>query len=196
MGLLDRFRRRPEDDDEEDDAPRAEELVPQGGTWNGLLFDNPSIGLEPALTWGFEFEFADVERDYGDTGVSLSVEWVPMPGASWKDMAGREAACEEFAEPIECSAYFFEHHRYDRVRLRVLEQQDDRIRVRVEAEGDIDGLGVPSWSLDEWLTFTGINVSVDGVSTREQAAERLARFTDLSGLEANRDGSRFCPPRR
>jgi hypothetical protein len=56
-------------------------------------------------------------------------------------MAGRTAECEIFAEPIETSASFFDHHRYDAVRLRVLEQDGTRIRVAAEAQGDVDDSG-------------------------------------------------------
>jgi hypothetical protein len=76
------------------DALRRDELVPQGGTWNGVLFDNPSIGLPPALTWTFDLSFAEVSRDYGDSPVSLTVEWVPLPGASWSCRWARRAHLE------------------------------------------------------------------------------------------------------
>jgi hypothetical protein len=168
----------------DDDALRPEELRPEGGTWNGLLFDNPKIGLPPALTWTFEFRFARVSREDEDSAVELTVDWVPLPGASWSAMAGHTAAGASFQEPIECSAYFFEHHRYNAVRLRILEQAGSRLLVAVEVHGDLDGLGVPSWRLEEWLDFEGIHVQLDGVSTLETAAQRLAGFTDASGLVA------------
>jgi hypothetical protein len=175
-----------------DDAPRPDELVPQGGTWSGLVFENPGIGLERALTWAFEFEFAEIERDYGDTSPGLSVAWVPLPGASWSAMQGQEATGDEFGEPIECSAYFFEHHRYDRVRLRVLEQQDARVRVAVSAEGDIDGLGVPRWDVEQWLDFRGIATDVSSdVRTVEDAEAMLAGFTDVDGLRCRGSSGEF-----
>jgi hypothetical protein len=80
MGLLDRLRRKtvahadPEPE-AADDVLRLEELLPQGGSWNGLLFDNPNIGLAPGLTWSFELRFAEVSRDYGDSPVSFTVGW-------------------------------------------------------------------------------------------------------------------------
>jgi hypothetical protein len=187
MGLFDRIRREstPGTNPEPDaggDALRPDELVPQGGTWSGVLVDNPSIGLSPALTWTFELSFADVSRDYGDSPVSLTVEWVPLPGASWSAMTGLAAASDTFADPIECSAYFFEHHRYDFVRVRVLEQVRSRLRVEVEARGDVDGLGVPAWSVETWLDFDGIYVQLSDVETAELASSRLAEFTDCVGL--------------
>ena len=175
-----------------DDAPRQDELVPQGGTWRGLVFENPPIGLERALTWEFEFEFAEVERDYGDTSVGLSVAWVPLPGAAWNAMQGQEASGEEFGEPIETSAYFFEHHRYHRVKLQVLEQDGARIRVAVEADGDVDGLGVPRWQVEEWLEFDGIAVNVSSdVRTVEDAEAMLAEFTDAGGLRCRGSSGDF-----
>jgi hypothetical protein len=196
MGILDRLRRKsvasenPEFEPA-DDALRPEELVPQGGRWNGLLFDNPNIGLAPGLTCTFEFRFAEVSRDYGDSDVSLTVDWVPLPGATWSAMAGQATSCDVFGEPVECSAYFFEHYRYDSVELRVLQQDGNRLRVAVEGHGDVDALGVPTWRVDQWLDFEGIYVQLDGIETVDQAAAQLANFTDISGLTGSTSGHNF-----
>jgi hypothetical protein len=180
-----------------DDSLRADELRFTGrGSWSGLLFDNAHIGLEPRLTWGFTFEFEEVKRDDESSAVSLTVEWVPLPGANWSSMAGQSASSDVFAEPIECSAYFFEHYRYDSVQLRVLEQSGSRLRVAVEARGDIDELGVPEWNVEGWLDFACVYVQLDGVTALEDAAARLAEFTDASGLVpvGNGHNIRFVPP--
>ena len=177
------------------DALRLDELVPAGGSWSGLLFDNPHLGLEAGLTWTFEVGFRDVEREYGSTPVGLTANWVPLPGASWMTMTGQDASCERFGEPIECSAYFFEHYRYDRTRVTVLEQDDQRIRVRVQAAGDIDGLGIASWSIEEWLMFGGITVELTGVERVDDASAQLRRRSDISGLNGSptQQGFRFRP---
>jgi hypothetical protein len=65
-------------DDEDDGALTLGELQPAGGTWEGLLFDNPPMGLAPFLSWSFTFNFGEVARSYGDTDVSVTVEWVPL----------------------------------------------------------------------------------------------------------------------
>ena len=174
--------------DSDEDALKSEEVRPQGGTWNGLLFDNPSIGLPPALTWTFSFACAEVSRDDESSPVSLTVDWVPLPGATWLTMAGHTASCDSFGEPVECSAYFFEHYRYDAVRLRAVEQQQGRLRVAVEARDDIDDLGVPVWTLDQWLAFEGIYVQLEGVRGLADATASLQRFTDPSGLTAVDNG--------
>ena len=93
MGLLDRHRRKSRDQtgpcpEAADDALRSAELVARGGTWRGLLFDNPNIGLAPALTWTFEFQFGEVSRDYGESPVSLTVGWIPLRGAGLSAMKG------------------------------------------------------------------------------------------------------------
>ena len=196
MNLFGRSRDKNEPDaapsvEPDEDALHPDELIRKGGEWNGLLFDTPNIGLSPALTWTFEFKFAEVPRDVGDTPVSLTVDWVPLPGSVWSAMAGHTTACEKFAEPIECSAYFFEHHRYDVVQLRILEQAGSRLRVAVEAHGDVDGLGVPEWSVEQWLDFDGIYVQLDGVETAADAASRLPEFTEHSGLVAQNNGHNF-----
>jgi hypothetical protein len=202
MSLVDRLRwKDPADDHQppevDEDTLRPEELHPvAGGTWRGLLFDNPNIGLSPGLTWTFEFPFAEVSRDYGTSEVGLTVDWVPLPGAAWSTMAGRKAAGEVFGEPIECSAYFFEHYRYDVVQLRILEQVGSRLRVAVEAQVDLDGLGIPSWDAEQWLDFEGLSVQLDGVTTVDDATAQLAEFTDAAGLVAVDNGHnvRFVEP--
>ncbi len=202
MSLFDRLRRKsPADDiqpsEVDEDTLRPEELRPvAGGTWRGLLFDNPNIGLPPGLTWTFEFPFAEVSRDYGESDVGLTVDWVPLPGAAWSTMAGHIAAGKEFGEPIECSAYFFEHYRYDVVQLRILEQAGTRLRVAVQAHGDVDGLGIPSWDVEQWLEFEGIGVALEGVESIEARTDELAKFTDISGLVADARNGRFSAPSR
>lgn len=199
MSFLDRLRRGSAPDAEiDDDVLRADELVPAaGGTWSGHLFENSKIGLSPGLTWSFNFKFDEVSRDYGSSPVSFSVDWAPLPGAAWTAMVGHTVRCRRFAEPVECSAYFFSHHRYDTVLLRVLEQDERRIRVSVEAQGDIDGLGVDRWKVDQWLGFEGITVQLEGIRSGEQAAEQLAIWTDIAGLRSKQSpaGFRFFDPR-
>jgi hypothetical protein len=196
MGLFDRIRRKSAADtnprpEAGEDALRLAELVPQGGAWRGLLFDNPNIGLPPALTWTFEFQFGELSRDYGDSPVSFTADWVPLPGAAWSAMAGHSAASEVFAEPIECSAYFFAHHRYDAVQVRVLEQRGSKLRVAVKAHGDVDGLGIPKWTVDEWLDFDGIYVQLSDTNTVEEATARLATHSDISGLVGSTSSHNF-----
>ena len=87
-------------DEDADDALRSDELVPAGGSWNGLLFDNPRLGLAPALTWTFTFRFQDVVRDT-NSAVSVDVDWVPLPAARWQDITPQQVASRRFAEPVE-----------------------------------------------------------------------------------------------
>ena len=145
-----------------------------GGEWRGHLFENPHTGLPEGLTWGFVFDLPDKQ--------SLTVEWVPLPGAEWRAMAGQSARCEVFGEPIESSVYCFEHYCYDAVDLRILEQDGTRLRVAADISGDVDGLGIPSWSVDDWLEFDAITVQLPGVDTVDAAAERLGAYLDISGL--------------
>jgi hypothetical protein len=172
-------------------TPRPNELVPSGGTWSGLLFDNPTINLAPGLTWTFTFEFEEVSRDFGDSAVSFTVDWVPLPGASWTAMAGQSVTCDVFGEPVETSAYCFEHHRYDAVRLRVLEQDGTRLHVVARASGDVDAMGVQSWNVDAWLEFEGIRVQLSDADTVEAATARLDELTDTAGLTARATGHNF-----
>ena len=161
------------------------ELVPSGGTWSGLLFDNPSIGLAAQLTWEFTFEFADVERSYGSTPVTVTIDWVPISNSRWHSMAGRRAASNTFSHPIESSVYFFEHHRFDAASLSILDQRESMVHVVAEISGDIDRLGIDTIDLTAWLRFTGITVALTDCPEDEPAAmARLADFTDVRDLVA------------
>jgi hypothetical protein len=171
----------------------ARALVPaEGGEWNGLLFDNPSVGLAPALTWTFRIPFADVDGE----AAALDVEWLPIETGGWRAMAGLAASSPEFAEPAEASVRYQGHHRYDRVRLRVIEQDGPRIRVAVTVAGDLDQLGPAEISTEAWLRFTGIFVQLSGVTDAGAALGRLGEFTDTSGLAEQPDprgiAYRFC----
>jgi hypothetical protein len=157
----------------------ARELVPAaGGEWHGLLFDNQAVGLPPALTWTFRVPFAPI----GGDPAALDVEWIPLAAPGWRAMAGQEAQSPSFAEPAEASVHHHGHHRYDRVSLRVAEQDGARIRVVMTVSGDIDALGPASITVDTWLSFAGIRVQLGDAGTADAALSRLAAFTDVDGL--------------
>ncbi|TDD48736.1 hypothetical protein E1263_33055 [Kribbella antibiotica] len=159
------------------------ELVPIGGTWKGLLFANPKAGVSTTLTWEFSFDFEPLEREFSSATPGLTVDWAVLPEAAWTAMAGLELACDVFAEPVEGSFYYFEHHRYDSVRLTVLEQQETRLRVRATLGGDIDDLGLSVITVEAWLDFEGVYVHLpEKPASVELAAEELAGFTSVDGL--------------
>lgn len=167
-------------------------MIPKGGSWSGLLFDNPTIELAPRLTWTFTFDFEDVQRSYGTTGVSFSIDWVPLALDSWRRMVGQVASASAFAQPIESDAYFFEHHRYDAVDLRVVDQRDQEVHVCASVSGDVDGLGIETVHLDGWLRFDGIIVHLSDVpATAAAAMERLGAFTDTDDLICAQTSSGF-----
>jgi hypothetical protein len=148
--------------------------------------------LPPQLTWTFEFEFREVERECGDTPVSVSVDWVPLPDAPWMRMAPRRTACGTFAEPIESSVYFFMHHRFDTVELELVEQRGSRLRAAALLRGDLDELGIEELQLESWLEFTGIATALTRPLAEEETAALLGSFTDTSGLlPAGRGGGGF-----
>jgi hypothetical protein len=75
MSRFDRLRRKPEPAtnhcvEPDDDALRPEELHAQGGTWNGLLFDNPSVGLPPSICASSNSPEAKSERQSRREGIS------------------------------------------------------------------------------------------------------------------------------
>lgn len=165
------------------DQVRQDELVAAGGEWRGLLFENPDVGLPLSLSWTFTFDYQGVSRDYGSVDPSLTVDWVGFGHSGWHEMAGRHARSDQFSAPIETSLYFFEHHRFDGVDLRVLEQQDDRVRVAIEAWGDLDGLGMDRLRAEDWLRFRGIIVQPAVLPESVDAARGLLQaHTDTDGL--------------
>ena len=165
------------------DSLRIDELAPVGGTWTGLLFENPTTGYPLALSWTFSVNYAEVSRDYGSVSPNIEIDWVPAGGSGWQAMRDQHFACSRFGEPIETSVYFFEHHRYDAVELIVTGQRGAQLSVQAKASGDIDGLGIPEIFVDATVAFGGIYVQTDAVGADTgSAAELLGRFTDVDGL--------------
>lgn len=161
----------------------ADELRPVGGTWNGLLFENPVSGYPLALSWTFSIDFDEVARDYGSVSPSLSIDWVSAGSSSWKRMEGRSFSGRSFADPIESSLYFFEHYRLDHVELVVESQTSIELTVEAVASGDLDGLGLAEVSARAELRFAGIYVQTETTGVDVEAATALlARFVDVDGL--------------
>lgn len=160
----------------------ARQLVPAaGGTWSGLLFDNAAIGLPPALTWTFHVPFEPVDGQ----PVALDVDWLPLEVAGWRSLSGQSAVSGAFADPAESVVHHAGHHRYDKVDLRVSEQDGTRVRVAVTVSGDLDRLGPESFTAEAWLEFAGIGVQLGDTPSAEAALQRLAAFTDVDGLAAD-----------
>ncbi|MEV0130633.1 hypothetical protein AB0H83_19485 [Dactylosporangium sp. NPDC050688] len=167
----------------DEDQLSADDFVPaDGGTWHGLLFANPVVGLPPQLTWSFTFPFRDVVRDDDEAALALTVEWLPVPATGWRHLAGHHVTCDSFAEPAEASVYHYVHHRFDRIDLRLAEQDGHRLRAVATVAGDIDRLGVDPVRADAWLTFAGILVQLPQVRDPGVALDRLAGHTDTTGL--------------
>lgn len=133
----------------------VEELVAtDGGTWSGLLFDNPRIGIAPQLTWRFILPYEDVARAYGQTSVALTVEWIALQVSSWRGMRGHTARCATFGDCGEASVYFFSHHRYDCIDLEITDQREGGAgHVQAAVSGDIDRLGREEIHAEAWLRF-------------------------------------------
>jgi hypothetical protein len=185
------------DRNREDQVGPDELVCVRGGTWSGLLFDNPRLRLPAHLYWSFDFPFADIDRSDGSTPVSLELEWIPVVTPGWRDMAGRTATVDQFADPGEASVYFLQHHRFDSIALEIIEQAGPDIRARVTVSGDLDRLGLETVTAEAWLRFQGLVVSVSDVSTGEEALARLAAVTDTTELVAARSPAdrafRFAP---
>lgn len=147
------------------------------------MFENPAVGYPLTLTWTFSIDFEEVLREHGSVSPSLTIDWVPAGTSGWTSMDGRRFRGSTFADPIETSVYFFEHHRFDRVDLHVAEQDHDVLRVEAVAGGDIDGLGLDRISAGAILRFEGISVQTEAVRTDTQAATHLlSRITTVEGL--------------
>lgn len=153
-------------------------IAVEGGGWSGLLFDNPVVGLPAALTWSCVVPLAPVEGE----PVVLDLEWLPLAVSDWRAVAGLEVSSGSFAEPVEASVRFRGHHRYDRVSVRVVEQDGARIRVVATLAGDLDGLGPDEFTVEAWLAFSGITVQLSDVGSAGAALERLGEFVGTAGL--------------
>jgi hypothetical protein len=165
-----------------DGLDRSELIPAEGGEWSGLLFDNPTVGLPPRLTWTFAFPYQDVARDYGDSPVSLTIDWIPLATPSWRGMTGLTARSVTFGERGEASIYFFAHHRYASIDLDLLAQRDLTVHAYATVYGDIDGLGIESLTADAWLRFAGITVALSDSRAADVAWARLQDFTDTTEL--------------
>jgi hypothetical protein len=161
----------------------AGELHVVGGSWSGLLFENPLADYPLRLTWSFTIDFGEVRREYGSVAPSLTIEWVPAGSASWDSMSGQRYAADAFGDPIESSLYFFEHFRFDRVALEVLSQSSRNLDVSAHVAGDLDGLGVPELGVAAQVSFSGIDVQTDETGSDAAAASALlAQFLTIDGL--------------
>lgn len=170
----------------------SSELVCTGGTWHGLLFATPQTGMDTELFWEFAFEYQSISRDYGATTPNLVVDWAPLPGRAWHDMAGATILGQTFGQPVESSVYYFDHFRYRHAQLAVVEQTGRRLRVRAEVSGDIDELGLPGIQVEDWLDFTGIIVQLpDPPGTVADAERALQQFTSTEGLVGSDSGRNF-----
>ena len=185
MGILSRFVKRLDPDrlSSEGDAPlRAEEVVARGGTYSGLLFDNPSIGLSPSLTWSFDFDCNEVVRAHDRSPVGVTVEWLPMQASRWASLAPNRAAGTTFGNPAEASVYFYEHHRFDAFELVLQEQGGSALLAALTLRGDLDGLELDQVRVTARLRFAGITVHLSDVNSPTEALQRLATFTNADGL--------------
>ncbi len=86
---------------------RVEELTPVGGSWSGLLFENPATGYPLRLTWAFFLDFSEVVRNHGSVSPNLAVDWVPAGTSSWRSIGGARFSADCFGKPIEATLYFF-----------------------------------------------------------------------------------------
>jgi hypothetical protein len=152
-----------------------------GARGNGLLFDNPTLDLAPALTWTFTFRLRGVGRSDSSSEVSVDVDWVPLPSARWQEITPRQVASPRFAEPVEASVYFFEHYRFDSSSCSCY-SSGAQLRASATLRGDIHGLGMDEVHVDDWLRFDGIIVSLNGVTSAQAARAQLGSFTDVKGL--------------
>lgn len=185
-----------------DDGLALDELRPIGGSWGGVLFDDPEIWLPPTFAWAFRFDFADVARAWGIAAPQLAVDWSPAAtGATggprgWLAMADQRAASDGPYGRIESCIRFVDDHRYKTTTLDVVQQKDRALRVVAEACGDLDALGIEALRVAAWLQFDGIIVNLaNPPSNVDEARARLHEFTDTTGTEGFQrpDGYWFAP---
>lgn len=130
------------------------------------------------MTWCFRFECEEVE----DSPLSLTVEWLPVPGRSWREVAGQHLTCAEFAAPAEASVYHFVHHRFERIDLRLGELRGRSLQAAVTLIGDVDRFGQEAVRAEGRLDFDGILVALPGATSPDEALTELNRHTDTRDL--------------
>ncbi|MFG1990563.1 hypothetical protein ACGFJ7_11375 [Actinoplanes sp. NPDC048988] len=153
-------------------------IAVDGGECSGLLFDNPVVGLEPALTWTLRIPFAPV----GGDPVLLEIEWLPDTTTGWRHLDGLDVTSKAFADPAEAVIHHHGHHRYDRADVTITTQDGPSVTAAVTLAGDLDGLGPDEITCTAALRFTGITVQLRGVADPADALRRLAGHTDTTGL--------------
>ncbi|MFB9909703.1 hypothetical protein [Allokutzneria oryzae] len=171
--------------DETNACPHVNKPVPSSdGEWSGRLSENQGNGSAPCLTWCFTF-YPEVvlEGESESSAVTLTVDSVPLPVTSWRDMAGQTVECTESGEPVEASAYLGYHLFYEEVELKIHEQRGSRIRASARVfDSDSFEDALDPLSVEAWLDFTGIDVQLEDVRSAGAAAARLRDVIDASGL--------------
>lgn len=149
-------------------------------TWEGVLSENRETGA-PELTWSVYFDgWPD-----GDSGVEFHIESIPFAVPSWRELAGAQAGCEEFGEPIEAYLYDGEHSNFDYVRIQALHQTGTAVRFVIDlGRCEVDRVKVES-AEEEWADIDRLRAVVDaefaGI-TVHTPEHRLADFIDTTGL--------------
>ena len=177
----------------------AADLVPDGGSWGAVLFDNPAVGLAPSLYWWVTFSYLDIRRDWGETSCQLDVEWIVLGPTDWRGMTPTTVTCPTYGSPTEASLHVLAHHRFESVTIAVGDQRGDRLHVRADVAGDLDGLGLPALRAEAWLDFEALVVSLrERPPSVDAARSLLAAFTTVDGLTGNEERGvyRFTPDRR
>jgi hypothetical protein len=176
----------------------AADLVPDGGSWGAVLFDNPRIGLPPSLYWWVTFRYLDIGREWGETSCQLDAEWIVLGPTDWRAMTPTAVSYPTFGAPAEASLYYFDHHRFESLAVVVGEQRGHRLFVRIDLAGDLDGLGLPALRAEAWLDFEALVVAVsDRPPTVDAARSLLGAYTSVEALTGReeRGNYRFTPDR-
>jgi hypothetical protein len=139
---------------DQDHELRPEDIVATSGSWGGMLFDNPHLGLGPFISWSFSVRCAGVAGE----PVEVTLDGVPWQVPEWRAVDGRTFRSQRFAEPAEASVLYGEHDRFDAVHLRVLAQRGPDVDIWLELRGDVDGLGIERVEVSATLRFDGVIV--------------------------------------
>jgi hypothetical protein len=116
-----------------------EKLRATSGGLSGLIFENPSVGLARGLFLSISFRFAPIRYDDRDWECSLTSDWIPFRGGSWKEFETIDYSSPEFPEHNETSFYMCEHDWCIEVEVSLSYEKENMFKVLLKSKVEFSG---------------------------------------------------------
>ena len=169
----------------------TESLVAKGGELTGYLFENKDIGFPRTLFFVSYIHFEKIEYAGDEFECSLNSEDIPFTGRDWRRLDLVDFTSEAAIERINMSFYDEAHNFCHDITGKFTYLGEDKYRLQQSAKVDYMGYvgddAHPNLPIraETILTFDGIRVGKDKLSTPSSAAEAkdaLGEFLDLDFL--------------